>query len=97
MKEEEAKLVVQVQPNASRNQLTGFKDGVLSLKITAPPLKGKANQELIKYLSDTLGIPKSRLIIRKGATAKRKMIGIMDSSQEWVIEIITQRLNQDKA
>ena len=94
--EEEAKLVVRVRPNASRNQLTGFKDGELSLKIAAPPLNGKANQALIKYLSQILGVPKSRLIISKGATSKRKMISILDSSQERVKEIISQRLEQDK-
>ncbi|MFC1953084.1 DUF167 domain-containing protein [Chloroflexota bacterium] len=96
MKEEEAKLVVRVQPNASRNKITGFKEGVLSLTITPPPLRGKANQELIKYLSDMLCVPKSQIIIRKGATAKRKMISISDSSQERIMETISQRLEQEQ-
>ena len=60
-KEEPATIVVQVQPNAPRNKLARFEDGVLHLRIAAPPIKGKANQELIKFLSDILGVGKSNL------------------------------------
>ncbi len=73
-KEEPAILVVQVQPNASQNRITRFKDGVLHVKVAAPPVKGKANRELIEFLSDILGVNKSNLTIQKGVTGKKKTI-----------------------
>ncbi len=82
---EQARIVVRVQPNASQNGLLGFKDGVLHVRIAAPPIKGKANQELIKFLNDILGVGKSNLTIKKGMTDKRKIIGISGLTQDQVM------------
>lgn len=76
VKEEPAVIVVQVQPNARQNKVASFKNGVWHLMIAAPPVKGKANEELIKFLSDILGVGKSNLTIEKGMTSKRKIIAI---------------------
>ena len=76
MTEEKATIEVQVQPNASQNKVVRWDNGVWHLKIAAPPVKGKANQELSKFLSDILGVSQSRLKIVKGATSKRKVIVI---------------------
>jgi uncharacterized protein (TIGR00251 family) len=96
MKEEQTKLVVQVQPDASRNKVTGFKEGVLHIRIAEPPVRGKANQELIKYLSGILGIDKSRITIQKGATSKRKLITISQLNQDQVKKNITSWLGEHK-
>jgi len=81
---EQVRIRVQVQPNASQNEVLGFRDGVLHVKIAAPPVKGKANQELIKFLSNILGISKSNLTIEKGLTDKRKVIGISELVQNQI-------------
>ena len=44
-------LPVRVQPNARRNAIIGFKEGVLYVKLAARPVEGKANESLVKYLS----------------------------------------------
>ncbi len=88
MNDKEAKLAVQVQPNARRNQLIRQKDGVLVVRIAAPPTDGKANRELAKYLGDILGIAKSRVVIQKGARAKRKLVIVKEVDQDRVKEII---------
>ena len=88
--EEEATIVVQVQPNASRNRVARFEDGVWHLKIAAPPVKGKANQELLKYLSDILGVSKADLTITKGTTSKRKLIAF----QRTTLNQVRQRLEK---
>jgi len=84
--EKQVKIVVRVQPNARQNEILGFKDDVLHLKIAAPPVKGKANQELTKFLSDILGISKSSLTIEKGITERKKVIGIHGLTQSQVTE-----------
>ncbi len=84
MKEEEASIVVQVQPNAGQNKITRFEGGVWHLRIAAPPVKGKANRELIKFLSGILGVSESNLTIEKGVTSKRKVIAIEGLTEEEV-------------
>ena len=85
MKEEHATITVQVQPNASQNKITRFEQGVWYLKVAAPPIKGRANQELLKFLSDILGVSKSSLTIEKGMTTKRKLIAINGLRQNQVM------------
>jgi len=84
VKKEQATIVVQVQPNASQNKIARFEEGVLHLRIAAPPIRGKANQELIKFLSDILGVGKSKLTIAKGMTTKRKVIVIRGLTQNQI-------------
>ena len=79
-----AKITVHVQPNARRNEVLGYEDGVLRVKIAAPPVKGKANQELVRFLSDILGVAKSNITIEKGLTSRRKVVGIRGVTKEEV-------------
>jgi uncharacterized protein (TIGR00251 family) len=88
MKKEEARLVVIVQPNARRNEIKDFSEGALYLKIAAPPTEGKANRELINYLSEILGVAKSRISVEKGLKAKKKSIGVTGLNQEQVTDIL---------
>ncbi len=86
MKEEQATIVIQVQPNANRNEVMNFESGVWHIRIAAPPIKGKANQELIRFLSGILSIRKDSLIIKKGITNKRKVIAIKGLNQKQVMD-----------
>ena len=91
VKEEQATIVVQVQPNASQNRVARFEDGVLHLRIAAPPVKGKANQELLRFLSDILEISQTSLTIEKGLTSKRKVIAVTGLTQQQVTELLGKR------
>ena len=86
IKEEQATIIVQVQPNASQNRVVRFEEGILHLRIAAPPIKGKANQELRNFLSIILGVSKSSLTIVKGMTNKKKVIVIKGLMQNQVME-----------
>jgi uncharacterized protein (TIGR00251 family) len=78
----EAKISLRVYPHAARNEVGGFKDGVLQVRVSAPPVKGKANEELIAFLSRALGLSKSRIGIIRGHTSRNKVIAISGLSQE---------------
>lgn len=71
-------LEVQVKPNAKRQQIHQTEAGVWIVHLQSPPIDGKANQELIQLLAKTLGIPKSRIEIKAGANARRKLIKILE-------------------
>jgi uncharacterized protein (TIGR00251 family) len=77
-------LQVKVSPNARRNEVTGFTDGVMQVKIAAPPVEGKANEKLVKFLSDVLETSKSSITILKGLTSRNKVLSISGLSQEYI-------------
>ena len=74
-----------VYPNAARNEVVGFADGVLRVKIAALPIKGKANKELLAFLSQALGLGQGTLTIIKGHTSRHKVVAISGLSREEVI------------
>lgn len=68
-------LSVRVIPRAKRNQISAIlEDGTFKIRINAPPSDGKANKALIKYLSEILDIPRSKIRIASGEKAREKKI-----------------------
>ena len=88
MNEEQAKLTIRIHPGASKNMITGYCDGIFTIKITTRPEKGKANESLIKYLSKLLGIAKSRIEIQKGTTSRNKVISIQGLSTKSALSLL---------
>jgi hypothetical protein len=75
-------ILLRVHPNAARNELAGFSEGVLRVRVAAPPVKGKANKELIAFLAQKLGLSKGDLTILKGHTSRNKVISIASLTRE---------------
>ena len=74
-----AQLVVRVTPNAKRSEFAGWTADekgrpVLLIKLHAPPVDGKANTELIRFLSKTLGCSKSDIVLLRGDTTRQKSL-----------------------
>jgi len=86
MPEKQVKLQVQVQPNSKRNEILGFDGRILKVKISAPPVDGKANKALIEFLSKFFGIRKSAITIEKGETGKKKTILLEGMTQSQIQE-----------
>lgn len=63
-------------PRASRTALAGWRDGVLLVKVTAPPVDSAANAAVIVLLADTLGIPKRDVQIVRGETSRLKHVRV---------------------
>ena len=80
------KISLRVYPNAAINEVVGFADGVLRVKIAEPPTKGKANKELIIFLSQRLNVSKDRLSIIKGHAARNKVVVIEGLNQEEILK-----------
>lgn len=78
-----AALAVRVTPRASKNQIVGaLHDGTIKIHIKAAPTEGQSNEELIKFLSDILGVAKSRIEIVAGGTGRDKLISVLDLDAE---------------
>ena len=68
---------VKVEPRSSRRQISGIMDNdILKVKLTAPPVDGSANEQLIELISETTGVRKSQIKIVRGLSSKRKLVEI---------------------
>ena len=72
---------VRIIPRASRSTIVGLVNGVLKIRIAAPPVDGAANEELIKMLAKGLQVPRSSVEILSGATSRMKRIRVTGASQ----------------
>ena len=69
-------LDIHVIPRASRTMPDGVHDGALKVRLHAPPVDGQANQALIEWLAECLGIAKRDISLLRGTTARRKQLRI---------------------
>ena len=78
-------LAVRVTPRASRNEIVELlDDGTIKVRLAAPPSDNEANDALLEFLSEILGVPKSRLDIVAGAAGRDKLIAVTDMDVETV-------------
>ena len=84
-----AALTIRVTPRASKTAFSGvLEDGTLRIRISAPPLEGKANSALIKFVAKVLGVNRSRVEIVAGEKGLDKILSIIDLDAEQVEERI---------
>lgn len=74
------KLLVKVIPNAEKNEIKDFKGGILYVKISAPPVKGKANRELLKFLKRKFEVKDIKIV--SGEKSRLKTLDIPLSEEE---------------
>ena len=77
---------VKVVPASSRTAISGLLDGMIKVKVSAAPEKGKANQCLIGFLAKQLGVKKSSVKIIAGQTSPIKKVQVSGLSSETVVE-----------
>jgi uncharacterized protein len=67
-------LIVQITPNAPRSEIVGWLGEKLKIKIKAPPVDGKANAELVRFLAEKFSVKQNTIRIVRGETSKTKII-----------------------
>jgi uncharacterized protein (TIGR00251 family) len=85
---EEVRLRVRVQPGASRSKIVGERDGVLVVRLTAPPIEGKANEALRRLLARQLRVPRSGVEIVRGAKSRDKLVQIKGMTEKALREAL---------
>ena len=74
-----AAMAVRITPRASHNEIVEIQsDGTVKIHLQAAPVDGKANEDLIEFLADILGVPKSRVDIVAGASGRDKLVSVLD-------------------
>lgn len=74
--DEDLILTCKLQPKASQDEFVGEHSNQLKIRITAPPVDGKANQHLIRFLAKAFGISKGQVTIESGELGRNKTIRI---------------------
>lgn len=69
-------LAVRVQPRARRDEVVGWRNGVLRLRVTAAPADGLANRAVLALLADALGVPVSTVHLVGGAASRDKRVRV---------------------
>lgn len=76
-------LALRITPRSSRNQIAGvLNDGTVKVHLAADPADDTLNTELVAFLAEVLGVPKSRVEIVAGESGRDKLVSILDMDTE---------------
>jgi len=82
---------VYVVPRAAKNEIVGVEGETLKVRVTAPPVKGKANEALVRLLAKTLRLRKNQVEIVAGHRARHKMVRAEGIDENAVLDLLRQR------
>jgi len=69
-------LALKIIPNAPRNEIVGWLGPALKVKVHAPALEGRANDELLAFLAEILGVPRRSVTLLRGDKSRQKLVQI---------------------
>ncbi|HXE40672.1 MAG TPA: DUF167 domain-containing protein [Azonexus sp.] len=69
-------LTLHIRPGAKKTEMAGRHGDALKIRLAAPPVDGKANEALIRFIADTLGLAKSAVLLKSGQTSRRKVLEV---------------------
>lgn len=69
-------LAIKAIPNAPRSEVVGWLGDTLKVKVHAPPVEGKANEELCAFLAEKLDLPKRAVSVLRGDTSRQKSVRV---------------------
>ncbi|HKY50383.1 MAG TPA: DUF167 domain-containing protein [Candidatus Limnocylindria bacterium] len=67
---------VRVIPRSARSAIGGERDGALVVRVTAPPVEGRANEAVTALLAEALRLPRSAVRVERGATGRTKLLSV---------------------
>ena len=70
-------LALHVQPGAKRTEVAGPHGDALKIRLAAPPVDGKANAELLRFLADAFGVPQRAVTLVRGEVSRQKTVRIV--------------------
>ena len=76
------RLRLHIQPRAARTELGGRFGDALKVRLKSPPVDGAANEELVRFLAETLGVARSRVELVAGRSGRRKTVRVTGLSAE---------------
>lgn len=72
----EIRLEVKAKPKAKKSRIVALEGGTVEVALAAPPVDGAANEELVRFLSEVLSIPKRSITLLRGQSSRTKLLSI---------------------
>ncbi len=72
----EARIRIRLTPRAARDEIVGWQSDVLRVRVTAPPVEGKANAALERLLAGAIGVPKGAVRVVSGVRGREKTVAV---------------------
>jgi uncharacterized protein len=70
------RVALRVQPRSRKNEIAGERAGALLVRVTAPPVDGRANDAVCRLIAKRLGVPPSRVSIVRGGSSRDKLVEV---------------------
>ena len=78
---------VRVVPRASRSEIVGEHDGALRVRVSAAPVDGAANEELVRMLARAFHVPRNAVVISAGQTSRLKQVAVSGATSERLLAL----------
>ncbi len=75
-------LTLHVQPGAKRSEIVGLHGDALKIKLVSPPIEGRANDALLKFIADLFAVPLRKVELKQGGQSRHKVVAVIGSKVE---------------
>jgi uncharacterized protein (TIGR00251 family) len=75
-------LTLHIQPGAKRSEVVGLHGDALKIRLAAPPVEGRANEALLKFIAESFGVPLRQVELKQGGQSRHKVVMVTDSKIE---------------
>ena len=75
-------LTLHIQPGAKRSELAGLHGDALKIRLAAPPIEGRANDALLKFIAELFGVPQRQVELLRGGQSRHKLVKVSGSAVE---------------
>jgi uncharacterized protein len=72
-------LTLHIQPGAKRTDVAGLHGEALKIRLAAPPIEGRANEALLKFIAESFGVPLRQVELKQGGQSRHKVVAITGS------------------
>lgn len=72
-------LTLHIQPGAKRSEIAGLHGAALKIRLAAPPLEGRANEALLKFIADMFDVPMRQVELKQGGQSRHKVVAVSGS------------------
>ncbi|CAH1386097.1 conserved hypothetical protein [Candidatus Nitrotoga sp. M5] len=90
------KLVLHVQPGAKRTEVIGLHDDALKIRLAVPPVEGRANEALLRFIAGRFNVPRRNVELKQGALSRHKVVLVNCSTVDPESLLDTKKLIQNK-
>lgn len=81
-------LTLHIQPGAKKTEFAGLHGDALKVRLAAPPVDGRANDALIKFIAETLHLPRSAVNLKGGQTSRRKVLEVLGTDSARIAALV---------